>query len=97
VAGFGISNAGHQGSATRELAVNSATHCQSFQTHLISQCDTVPLLSFMLHLRLGLDVILLVVVLPLSCNTILHIGCTGHFDTVQLPGSFLTFPGPKQE
>jgi hypothetical protein len=63
VAGFGISNAGRQGSTTREEAVNSATHYHSFQTNLISQCDTVPLLSFMLHLRLDLDVIL-VVVLP---------------------------------
>jgi len=68
----------------------------TFQTHLISQCDTAPLLSFMLHLRLGLEVILLVVVLPLSCNTILHIGRTGHFETVQLPGPFLTFLGPSR-
>jgi hypothetical protein len=36
VAGFGISNAGHQGSATREYAVNSAKHYHSFQMHLIS-------------------------------------------------------------
>jgi len=63
---------------------------------VISQCDTVLLLSFMLHLRLGLDVILLVVVLPLSCNTILHIGHTEHFDTTTARVVFEIF-GPKAE
>lgn len=62
MADFGTSNVGRQGSATREQAVSFAIHYHSFQTHVSSQCDTVSLLSYMLRLLLGHDVILVVVI-----------------------------------